>query len=277
MFSPICSMSANETGNQLLASLPREAWQLFNAEIERVELTQGRTLQEAGKPLQWAYFPITAVVSLVMGMRDGGSAEVAVVGNEGMVGVCALMGAGGALSGGVVQTAGQCWRLPARVLAGHAAAQAALMQPFMRYTQALFVQLAQTSACQRRHAVQQQLCRWLLLHLDRHRGNDLLVTHERIADLLGVRRESVTASALKLQRAGLIRYVRGHIVVLDREGLEAESCECYGVVKTAYDRLEGGTALPASAPPVHRHLGVVHSLPSAPPPALRHQAFALAR
>lgn len=277
MFSQICSPPAVESGNQLLAALPRDDWQRLQPSLEQIELVQGRTLHEAGMPLQWAYFPSTAVVSLVMGMRDGGAAEVAVVGNEGMVGVCALMGAGAALSGSVVQTAGQGWRMPARTLAGFAAAQGAVMQPFLRYTQALFVQLAQTSACQRRHAVQQQLCRWLLLHLDRLRGNDLLVTHERIADLLGVRRESVTASALKLQRAGLIRYVRGHIVILDRKGLEAESCECYAVVKSAYDRLDGGVlpSLPAGVP---RTCGVVHALPAAPPrPALHRQAFALAR
>jgi len=237
MFSPSCRVAANDTGNQLLAKLPSDAWHRLKADLERIELTQGQTLQEAGAPLQYVYFPTTAVVSLVSGMRDGGSAGLAMVGNEGMVGVCAFMGGGDALSGGVVQTAGHGWRMLAAALACHAASQESVMLPLLRYAQALFVQLGQTSACHCHHSVQQQLCCWLLLHQDRHPGNDLLLTHERIADLLGVRRETVTSGAFKLQKLGLIRYARGHIVILDRRGLEDCSCECYAVVKSAYDKL----------------------------------------
>ncbi len=262
MLSPLCRLAATDTGNQLLATLPSDTWRHIEPDLEHVELAQGRTLQEAGAASQHVYFPTTAVVSLVLGMRDGGSAEVAVVGNEGMVGVCALMGGGDALSGGVVQTAGHGWRMRASALVRHAALHEAAMLPFLRYTQALFVQLAQTSACHRHHSFHQQLCRWLLLHQDRHLGNDMLVTHERIAVLLGVRRETVTASALKLQRSGLIRYARGHIAILDRGGLEAHSCECYAVVKSAYDKLRGGVP-PAVPATVYRRVDNVRVLPQA--------------
>jgi CRP-like cAMP-binding protein len=238
-------------------------------------LAQGQTLQEAGATARHVYFPTTAVVSLVSGMRDGCTAEVAVVGSEGMVGVCAFMGGGGALSAGVVQTAGGAWRMPAAVLARHAAGNEALMLPLLRYTQALFVQLAQTSACNRHHSLHQQLCRWLLLHQDRHVGDDLLVTHERIADLLGVRRESVTTGALKLQKSGLIRYARGHIAILDRRGLEDHSCECYAVVRSAYDQLRRGAPQPPPAARL-RPPGVGDLLPRMVQPLRRPAVAALA-
>jgi CRP-like cAMP-binding protein len=170
-------------------------------------------------------------------MQDGASAEVAVVGSEGIVGVCAFMGGGHALSGAVVQGPGLALRMPARSIAWHADRSEALMQQLLCYTQALFTHMAQTSACNRHHALDQQLCRWLLLNLDRRRGNEIFVTQERIADLLGVRREGVTGAALKLQKAGLIQYRRGRIAILDRAGLEKRSCECYAVVRRAYDRL----------------------------------------
>lgn len=240
MLNPPCRTAATETGNQLLANLPSDTWRHIEPDLERVELVQGQTLQRPGAALKYVYFPASAVVSLVSGMQDGGSAEVAVVGHEGMVGVCAFMGDGSALSIGVVQTAGHGWRMPAPVLASHAARHEALMLTLLQYTQALLVQLAQTSACQRHHSLLQQLCCWLLQHQDRNRSHELLVTQERIADLLGVRRETVTERAQQLQKSGLISYARGHVAILDRKGLEAHSCECYAVVKAAYDKLGGG-------------------------------------
>ena len=232
--------------NQLLAALPWAEWLLLEPHLQRVALLPGAMLHDAGEVLQHVHFPATAVVSLVSSMRDGTSAEVAVVGNEGVIGVCAFMGGGRAYSGAVVQSAGHGWRMSAQSIAGHASRCAALMQPLLRYTQALFTQMAQTSACNRHHGLDQQLCRWLLLNLDRRDGNELAMTHERIAGLLGVRREGVTCGALKLQKAGLISYARGRISVLDRSGLEARSCECYAVVSQAYGRKPGA---PAASPP----------------------------
>jgi CRP-like cAMP-binding protein len=175
-------------------------------------------------------------------MKDGASAEVAVVGNEGVVGVCAFMGGGCALSSAVVQSAGHALRMTAESIAGLAWQSEPLMQQLLRYTQALFTHMAQTAACNQHHALDQKLCRWLLLNLDRRDGNEMNATQEQIAGMLGVRREGVTGSALKLQKAGMIRYHRGHVSVLDRAGLEARSCECYSVVRQAYDRLRAGTA-----------------------------------
>lgn len=232
--------------NQLLAALPRTEWLLLEPHLQRVELLPGAMLYHAGEALAHVHFPATAVVSLVSSMRDGASVEVAVVGNEGVVGVCAFMGGGRAHSGAVVQSAGHGWRMGAQSIAAHASRSDALMQPLLRYTQALFTQMAQTSACNRHHGLDQQLCRWLLLNLDRRNGNELAMTHERIAGLLGVRREGVTCGALKLQKAGLISYTRGRIAILDRRGLEARSCECYAVVSQAYGRVPGATA---PAPP----------------------------
>lgn len=251
---------ALDADNQLLATLPRDVRALLEPDLTRVELAQGATLQEAGIPLKYVYFPSSAVVSLVSDMQDGASAEVAVVGPEGVVGVCAFTGGGNALSGGVVQTAGLAWRMRANVLACHAARQAPVMSSLMRYTQALFVQLAQNSACNRHHSLLQQLCRWLLQHQDRQQGHDLLVTQERIAHLLGARRETITACAQALQKSGLIRYSRGHLAVLDRKGLEEHSCECYGVVKSAYDKLCHGCP-PARMADAHRHMDDDHALP----------------
>ncbi len=253
--------SATNVHNQLLAAWPSDVWDHVGSDLERVELVQGQTLHEAGTALKYVYFPISAVVSLMSGMQDGGSAEVAVVGHEGVVGVCAFMDGAVALSGGEVQTAGHAWRMRAPVLANHVARHAAMALPLLRYTQALLVQLAQTAACNRHHSLHQQLCRWLLLHQDRHRCDEFLVTHERMSNLLGVRRETVTACALKLQKAGLIRYGRGRLAILDRRGLEGESCECYAVVRSAYDRLRCSHL---AAPPVavHRHADPCRTLPN---------------
>jgi CRP-like cAMP-binding protein len=229
--------------NQVLAALPAAEWQLIEPHLEWGELPLGTMLYEAGVVLRHVYFPATAIVSLVSSMKDGASAEVAVVGNEGVVGVCAFMGGGRALSGAVVQSAGHAFRMTADSIACHAWQSESVMQLLLRYTQALFTQLAQTSACNRHHALDQKLCRWLLLNLDRRYGSEMMVTHEQIAGMLGVRRESVTESALKLQKAGLIQYRRGSMSVLDRTGLEARSCECYSVVRQAYDRLRPGCAM----------------------------------
>jgi CRP-like cAMP-binding protein len=204
-----------------------------------VDLATGSRLYEAGAELSHVYFPVTAVVSLVSSLQDGASAEVAVVGREGVVGVCAFMGGVMALSGAVVQRAGIARRIGAREIAELARDSEPLMQGLLRYTQALFTDMAQTSACNRHHALRQQLCRWLLQHLDRQEGNEMRFTQERIADMLGVRREGVTEAALDLRRAGLIEYGRGRIQVLDRCGLERHSCECYGVVRRAYEPLRG--------------------------------------
>ncbi len=228
--------------NQLLSSLPPAIAEILQSRIEAVELSAGTHLHDAGTVLRHVYFPVTAVVSLVSPLQDGARVEVAVVGREGIVGVCAYMGGGAALSSAEVQRPGLAWRMTARDIADLARDHEPVMQQLLRYTQALFTHMAQTSACHRHHALAPQLCRWLLQQLDRQVGDDLRVTHERIAGMLGVRREGVTGAAMRLQRGGLIRYSRGHICVLDRRGLEAQSCECYGVVQRAYEQLRHGSS-----------------------------------
>lgn len=223
--------------NQLLSSLPPEVADVLQSRSEAVDLAAGTILYEAGTILGHVYFPVTAVVSLVSSLQDGACAEVAVVGREGIVGVCAFMGGAKALSSAVVQSSGSAWRMRACDIADLAREFEPAMQQLLRYTLALLTHMAQTSACHRHHALTQQLCRWLLQHLDRQVGDEMRITQERIAGLLGVRREGVTGAALQLQRAGLIHYSRGHIRVLDRHGLEQLSCECYGVVERAYEQL----------------------------------------
>jgi CRP-like cAMP-binding protein len=239
--------------NHLLASLPPEVARQLAPSLSWVELPQAATLHEVGDVLQHVYFPVTAIVSLVSTMQDGGAVEVAMVGNEGVVGVCAFIGGERTHSAATVQGAGHAWRMPAAAIAAHAAQSPALLQALMRYAQALFAQMTQTSACNRHHRLEQQLCRWLLMQLDRRDSPELVATQERIAGLLGVRREGVTASALTLQKAGLIRYTRGHIAVLDREGLESRSCECYAVIRETDDRLraapEAGRRIGSAMPP----------------------------
>ncbi|MFN5347979.1 MAG: Crp/Fnr family transcriptional regulator [Polaromonas sp.] len=183
------------------------------------------------------YFPTTAIISLLYVMENGASAEIAVVGNDGLVPVAMFMGGGSTPSRAVVQSAGHGFRLNAKHLKAEFARGEAVLHLLLRYTQALITQMSQTAVCNRHHALDQQLCRWLLLSLDRLEGPDLVMTQELIANMLGVRREGVTESASKLQSAGLIRYARGRITVLDRLGLEKRSCECYGVVKKEYARL----------------------------------------
>jgi CRP-like cAMP-binding protein len=185
-------------------------------------------------------------------MEDGAATEVAVVGNEGVVGVCAFMGGGPALSGAVVQRAGHGWRMSAASIAHHTQRSTDVLQPLLRYTQSLFTHLAQTSACNQHHALEQQVCRWLLLHVDRQAGNELRVTQERIAGMLGVRREGVTSAAVKLQKDGLIRYGRGNIAITDRRGLEERCCECYSVIRQADERLSIAAQRRSNSSPVPR-------------------------
>jgi CRP-like cAMP-binding protein len=230
----------NDTGlrrNQLLASLPNEEWTRWSPLLEPVDMPLGAVLYEAGETLPYVYFPTTSIVSLLYVMENGASAEIAVVGNEGVVGISMFMGGESTRSRGVVQSAGSGCRLDAEVLKAEFNRGGPVLHLLLRYTQALITQTAQTAVCNRHHSLDQQLCRWLLLSLDRLQGDELVMTQDLIANMLGVRREGVTEGAVRLQKAGLIRYSRGHITVLDRAGLEARTCECYGVVKREYDRL----------------------------------------
>jgi len=197
----------------------------------------GEVLYESGDELRYAYFPIDCIISLLYVMENGASAEIAVVGNEGIIGVALFMGGGTMPNRAVVLNAGYAYRLRATMLKQEISRNESLLRLLLRYTQALITQMAQTAVCNRHHSVDQQLCRWLLLRLDRLSSNELTMTQELIANMLGVRREGVTEAAKKLQLAGLIDYRRGHITVLDRPGLEARVCECYQVVKTEFDRL----------------------------------------
>jgi CRP-like cAMP-binding protein len=205
-------------------------------QLELVELTLGEVLHESGGTLSHVVFPTTAIVSLLYVMENGASAEIAVVGNEGVVGISLFMGGESTPSRAVVQSAGQGFRLSSSAIKEEFK-RMPVLHLMLRYTQALITQMSQTAVCNRHHSLDEQLCRWLLLSLDRLDGNELRMTQELIANMLGVRREGVTESALKLQKAGLIRYARGHISVLDRPGLERRTCECYGVVRKEYDRL----------------------------------------
>lgn len=223
--------------NHLLAALQEADWQRLQPYLEPVEMPLGQVLYEAGRPMNHVYFPTTAIVSLLYVMENGASAEIAVVGYEGVVGITLFMGGGTTPSRGVVQSAGMGVRLSAQRIKDEFNRSGPVMHLLLRYTQALISQMVQTAACNRHHSLDQQLCRWLLLSMDRLQGNALVMTQELIANMLGVRREGVTEAALKLQAAGLIRYARGHITVLDRKGLELRTCECYAVVKHEYDRL----------------------------------------
>ncbi|CAN5604147.1 Crp/Fnr family transcriptional regulator [soil metagenome] len=231
------ALSGNPRRNHLLASLPDAEWQRWLPQLEHVHLPLGEVLYESGATLAHVYFPTTAIVSLLYVLENGASAEIAVVGNEGIVGVALFMGGETTPSRAVVQSAGEGYRLSAALMKQEFERAGPVMHLLLRYTQAMITQMAQTAVCNRHHALDQQLCRWLLLSMDRLKGDELFMTQELIANMLGVRREGVTEAALKLQKAGLIRYARGHITVLDRPGLEERSCECYAVVKKEYDRL----------------------------------------
>jgi CRP-like cAMP-binding protein len=222
--------------NRLLAALPESDWQRWQPLLEPVVLPLGEVLYESGDTLSHVYFPTTAIVSLLYVTESGTSAEIAVVGNEGLVGISLFMGGESTPSRAVVQSAGQGYRLASQAIKNEVKS-APILHLLLRYTQALITQMAQTAVCNRLHTLDQQLCRWLMLSLDRLSGSELVMTQELIANMLGVRRQGVTAAALKLQRAGLIRYSRGHITVLDRRRLEQRTCECYAVVRKEYDRL----------------------------------------
>ena len=223
--------------NHLLDHLPQAELATLESHLSPVAMSLGEVLYESGGKMSSVYFPTTAIVSLLYVMEDGASAEIAVVGNEGMVGVSLFMGGETTPSRAVVQSAGRAYKLPGRIIKDLFQQGAAMQHLLLRYTQALITQMAQTAVCNRHHSLDQQLCRWLLLSLDRLGSNDLVMTQELIANMLGVRREGVTEAAGRLQDAGVITYRRGHITVLDRPALEARSCECYGVVKAETDRL----------------------------------------
>jgi CRP-like cAMP-binding protein len=223
--------------NHLLAALPAAEFERLAPHLEPGEMLLGDVLYEPGGQLQHAYFPTTAIVSLHYVMESGASAETAGVGNEGVVGISLFMGGDTTPSSAVVQTAGHAYRLESRLLKEEFDRGGLMQHLMLRYTQALITQMAQTAACNRHHSVEQQLCRWLLLTLDRLPTNELIMTQELVASMLGVRREGITEAAGKLQHAGVIRYRRGHISVLERSGLETRVCECYAVVKKEVSRL----------------------------------------
>ncbi len=227
----------NPRQNHLLAALPAEERARFFPHLELVPMPLGDALCESGIQMRHVYFPTTSIVSLLYVMADGASAEIAVVGNEGIVGVSLFMGGETTTSRAVVQSAGHAYRLTGQLLKEAFFLAGPMQRLLLRYTQALLTQMAQTAVCNRHHSVDQQLCRWLLLSLDRLPSNVLTMTQELIANMLGVRREGVTEAAGGLQRDGLIHYSRGKITVVDRPGLEARVCECYQVVKTEFDRL----------------------------------------
>ncbi len=231
------SRPTDPRSNHLLAALTDAEWQRCRSQLECIELKPGQVLYEPGMMQSHVYFPTSAIVSLLYAMESGASAEIAVVGNEGIVGISLLLGGESTSSRGMVLSAGHGFRIGAQSIKDEFNRCGPVTHLLLRYTQALITQMAQTAVCNRHHSLDQQLCRWLLLILDRSQGRDLVMTQELIANMLGVRREGVTEAALKLQAAGLIRYVRGHISVLDRQGLEQRSCECYAVVKKECDRL----------------------------------------
>jgi len=231
------SLPHSPNQNHLLAALPPAEFERLAPHLELVPMLLGETLYEPGGQLSHVYFPMTAIVSLLYVMESGLSAEIAGVGNEGILGISLFMGGDTTPSSAVVQTAGHGYRLQGRLLKEEFNRGGLMQRLLLRYTQALVTQMFQTAACNRHHSIEQQLCRWLLLTLDRLPTNELVMTQELVANALGVRRESITEAAGKLQRAGVIRYRRGHISVLERSGLEAGACECYAVVKKELARL----------------------------------------
>ncbi|MRD48563.1 Crp/Fnr family transcriptional regulator [Caenimonas koreensis] len=223
--------------NHLLAALGAAEYERVAGDLELVPMPLGLVLSESGGVMEYVYFPTTCIVSLLYGLEDGSSAEIGVVGNEGIVGIAVFMGGETMPSRAVVRSAGHAYRLKVKLLQKEFNRGGASMRLLLRYTQSLITQMTQTAVCNRHHCVEQQLCRALLVSLDRMSGTSLSMTQELIATMLGVRREGVTEAAGHLQRQGLIRYSRGHIDVLDREGLEKSVCECYAVVKHEFDRL----------------------------------------
>ncbi|MDX2423047.1 MAG: Crp/Fnr family transcriptional regulator [Amphritea sp.] len=230
----IASYSEN---NHLIAALPFDVQQRLLPNLELVTLPLGKVLYEIGDTLRHVYFPVDSIISLLYVMENGASAEISVIGNEGILGAAVFLGGDSTSNRAVVQSAGSAYRLSAKYFKAEFERHTEMLMLLLRYTQALLTQMAQTAVCNRHHTIDQQLCRWLLLSLDRLPTNNLVMTQELIANMLGVRRESVTESAGKLQVLDIITYQRGHITVLDRPGLERMSCECYAVVKKETDRL----------------------------------------
>jgi CRP-like cAMP-binding protein len=231
------AMSSDPLQNHLLAALPAEEWARWQPALEPIDMPLGAVLYESGMTMSHVVFPTTSIVSLLYVLKDGASAEIAVVGNEGIVGISLFMGGETTPSRSVVQSAGQGFRMRGQLLKDEFSRSGPVLHLLLRYTQALITQMAQTAVCNRHHSLDQQLCRWLLLSLDRLPTPELVMTQELIANMLGVRREGVTEAAANLQRAGLISYRRGHITMLDRKGLEQRTCECYSVVQKEYQRL----------------------------------------
>lgn len=227
----------NPRQNHLLDALLQTEYDRIASDLEYIEMPLGEVIYESGEQLQHVYFPIDSIISMLYVMEDGASAEIAVVGNEGILGISIFMGGETTPSRAVVQSAGYGYKLKAQLLKNEFNRAGPVMRLLLRYTQALITQMSQTAVCNRHHTIEQQLCRWLLLSLDRLASDELSMTQELIANMLGVRREGVTEAAGKLQRAGLIDYRRGRIKVLNRPALEARVCECYQVVKTEFDRL----------------------------------------
>ncbi len=228
---------ATRRRNRLLAALEQESLDRIGDHLELVEIPLGLSLSEPHIPMDHVYFPINSIVSLLCLMENGESAEIAVVGFEGVLGISLFMGGQTVHSRAIVQSGGHAYRLPARILQEEFARGGSVQQLLLRYTQTLITQMAQTAACNRHHTLDQQLCRWLLLSHDRLVDDEVVMTQELIANMLGVRREGVTEAAKRLQRANLIEYRRGHITITDRPGLEARSCECYSIVEQEFDRL----------------------------------------
>jgi len=225
--------------NRLLAALPADEYERLRPQLQQVTFSLGEVVYEFGGHLDYVYFPTTSIVSLLYTMENGTSAEMGLTGNDGVVGIALFMGGGTMPNRAVVQSAGEAIRMKVKVLQDEFARGGKFQQLLLRYTQALITQISQTAVCNRLHSVDQQLCRWLLLSHDRVKADELIMTQELIADMLGVRREGVTVAAGRLQDSGAISYVRGHISILDRQKLEATVCECYRVVRDEFDRLLG--------------------------------------
>lgn len=225
--------------NRLLGALPPSVYERLSSDLHPVGLLLGDVLHEAGGPIEYAYFPADCIVSMTYELADGDMGEQAIIGNEGMVGTGLFMGAGSMPSRAIVQTHGSAYRLPGNILVREFDRHGLLYDLLLRYVQSLFTQVAQTAVCNRHHTVEQQLCRWILLSIDRLAGDSLTMTQQFIADMLGVRREGVTLCAGRLQKEGTISYRRGQITVVDRARLEQLCCECYEVVRTEYERLLG--------------------------------------
>ena len=244
-------------GNHLLGAIPSTEWSRFEPQLTPVTLGLGDVIYESGKEQPWVYFPTDSIVSLLYVLEDGSSAEIAIVGNEGMVGISVFMGGGTTPSRAVVQSAGNAYRMRAEFIRDEFVLAGPVQQLFLRYTQALLTQMGQTAVCNRHHSVEQQFCRWLLMSLDRLSSSELTMTQELIANMLGVRREGVTEAAGKLQRAGVISYSRGRIRVLDRPHLEQIVCECYEVVRKEFARLLPWEATEARKPSKSRAAALI--------------------